>query len=477
MRAHIDGSGRSGNDPTGGDDAGRPPRSPDAVRRARRYGLGPMLVLAGVNLVDQIDMAILRGVLPLLEDQWSLSDLQLGLLGFAFVVVNSVATIPAGWFADRVRRTRLMGWTLLSWSGLIALSATAVNYLNLLAARAVMGIGQSIDDPASTSLLGDYYPAHQRARAFSLQQVSMFVGGGIGVALGGWVGATFGWRWAFTLVGMPGSLLALAVFRMAEPRRGEADVPEGTPMPPEELPERPPLRELAATMWGDLRSELRMIFGIRTMRYVLVGVAALLFTVSGIGFWLAVYHERYSGMTLSQATAFTAVVLAVGGLIGTFGGGTLSDRFHVRFRGGRIVLVVATAAACGALFLASFVVPWIPLRLGLQLVGITAGAAAVPGLRAAMLDVVPAESRGVSASAFALTSTVFGTALAPPLVGVISDLTGSLVAAFFIVFPPVLVGLWLLLRARDTINDDAMAIMRAVYERTYGEPAPAPAAP
>ena len=188
-----------------------------------------MVVLALVNLVDQIDIAILRGVLPILEDEWSLSDLQLGLLGFAFVFVNAIATIPAGWLADHARRTRLIGWTLLSWSGLIALSATAVNYVNLLGARAVMGIGQAVDDPASTSLLGDYYPARLRARAFSLQQVSLFVGGGIGLALGGFVGETLGWRWAFALVGMPGSVVAVLVFRLREPVRGEADLPEGAP--------------------------------------------------------------------------------------------------------------------------------------------------------------------------------------------------------------------------------------------------------
>jgi MFS family permease len=162
-----------------------------------------MVVLALVNLVDQADIAILRGVLPILEDEWSLSDLQLGLLGFVFVFLNALTTIPAGWLADHTRRTRLIGWTLLSWTGLIALSATAVNYVNLLGARAVMGIGQAVDDPASTSLVGDYYPSRLRARAFSLQQVSLFVGGGIGLALGGFVGETLGWRWAFALVGMP----------------------------------------------------------------------------------------------------------------------------------------------------------------------------------------------------------------------------------------------------------------------------------
>ena len=298
------------------------------ARAARpKPGLWPMFFLAGVNLVDQIDTAIVRGVLPILEDEWGLSDLQLGSLGFVFVFVSAIATIPAGWLADNFRRTRIIGWTMTSWTALLALSATAVNYVHLLGARSVMGIGQAFDDPASTSLIGDYYPPSMRARVFSLQQVAIFVGGGIGLGLGGFVGDMFGWRWAFVVVGMPGSLLAIAAFRLREPVRGDVDrAAAGVQQLPTDsgvettsaAAARPPLSTFLRTMARELKVELRFIFGIRTMRYILVGVSALLFTVAGIGYWLAVYHERFSGMSLTEATAFTAAVLAVGGTIGTF---------------------------------------------------------------------------------------------------------------------------------------------------------------
>ena len=432
----------------------------------KRWPLYPLAILSLVNLVDQIDMAILRGVLPILEDEWNLSDLQLGILGFAFIVVNTIATIPAGWVADRVRRNRLMGWTLLSWSGLILLSATAVNYVNLVFARGVMGIGQSIDDPASTSLIGDYYPPRMRSRAFSWQQVAMFVGGGVGLALGGWVGEALGWRWAFALVGMPGSIVAILCFRLREPRRGEADaIAAGAPLPPEQPHVSIPWRSLYGQMRVELVDELRTIFAIRTMRFILVGVSALLFTVSGIGYWLAVYHERYSGMGVAEAASFTALVLGVGGGIGTILGGHIADRLYNRGPAARITYTVWSAILCTGMFLLSFFVPWLALRIPLQFFGILIGAGAIPALRASMMDVVPAENRGVGTSAFALCSAVFGTAMAPPLVGLLSDITGSLVTAFAIVFPPVIAGLLLLLRAKTTIVEDAAAI----FERMHSE--------
>jgi len=441
----------------------------------RRYPLWPLAVMALVSLVDQIDVSVARGVLPFLQDEWGLSDAQLGLIPSVFVLVSTVAALPAGYVADHYRRTRIVGWTLLSWSGLILLSATAVNYVNLLVARAVMGIGQAVDDPASTSFLGDSYPARMRARVFSWQQVTFFIGSGIGLAIGGIVGASLGWRWAFAIVGVPSVFVAMAVFALREPRRGEADLPET--MTWEEIEALPPPQvdthsgseglsfgQFLRIATKELIAELRMIFGIRTMRYVLVGVGALLFTVAGIGTWLAIYHERYSGMSAEQALVLTGGLLGLGGLIGTLGGGWFSDRFHARWKGGRIVIVVWSGVICAVLFMISFMVEIVWLRVLLEFIGIIAAGGAAPGLRAAMLDVVPAESRGVGASAMALTTALFGNALAPVLVGWISDLTGSLVAAFYIVFPPVIVGLLLLLRARHTLDDDARAIITAILE-------------
>lgn len=459
------------------------------------YAKKPLYVLSGVALIDQIDVSILRGVLPQLEKEFGLNDFQLGLLGFAFVFVNAIATIPAGWFADRHSRTKIIGWTLLSWSGLSALSAAAFNFPSLFAARAALGIGQAVDDPCSTSLLTDYYPPNLRGRVFSFQQISVFLGGGLGLALGAFVGEQLGWRWAFLLVGMPGSIVAYFCFRLREPRRGEGDeagigahVAAASVAPVEPDQGLAPaatadggetagmsLKEFWAEARSSLVSEMKMIFGIRTMRYILIGVGILLFTVSGVGYWLTVYHDRYSNMSYTQAAGFTAVTLAVAGIIGTLYGGSLADRVYGTGPAGRIRLVSNAIAACAVLFLISFMQPIVPLRIALQFFGVLAISMAFPALRASMMDVTPAESRGVSASAFALTSTVFGTALAPPLIGLLSDTINSLVGAFYIVTPPIIVGSLILRRAQHTIVEDAQAIITKMIERQQAANASAPA--
>lgn len=453
---------------------------------AVRYGLWPMICLGGVHLVDWTDQSIIRGIAPVLKDEWSISDFQIGSLTFAFVLINAVATIPAGWLADNMRRTRIIGFTMASWSGLILLSATAVNYIHLLLARTVMGVGQAFEDPATTSLMGDYYPPDRRARAFSLQQVALFAGTGLGVTLGGAIATTLGWRWAFVIVGMPGSLMAFLAFRLPEPVRGGMEAggaiqpvpvsaadsavgPDGVDGSDGEVPsrrQREPFKVFAGKMFEDLRAELAFILGIRTMRYILIGVSALLFTVTGVATWLPFYYERYADMSISEATAVTGGVLGVGGIIGTFFGGWLADRFLAeRGPATRIHITVVGGGLAMVLFMISFSTPLLGLQILMQFVGMIAGAAAFPGLRAAMLDVVPAQSRGVGASAFALCSVVLGTALAPPLVGLISDLTGSLVTAFYVTFPPVLVGIGFLYLATKTIAADAGKMLASMMAR------------
>jgi MFS family permease len=434
-----------------------------------RYSWVPAIVLASVALVDQTDVSILRGVLPLIKDDWHVSDFQLGALGFAFVLMHSIAAIPAGWMADRYRRTRIVGSTMLTWSALSALAAGSVNYANLFAARALLGIGQSIDDPSSTAMLADYYPPRLRGRVFSIQQVTTFVGAAIGLGLGGFVGSRLGWRWAFLCVGTPGVVVALLVFRLREPLRGESEHLEATGELPvaalQDSRRGMPLRTFLATAYREVVEEIRGIFAIRTMRYILVGIGTLLFSVTGLIYWLAVFHDRYSGMTLTQATGATGGVLGLGGILGTLYGGRLADRVYGRGPTGRILMTSNSIIISTVLFVISFAVPQVPLRFVIQFVGTFIAAGCIPALRASMADVIPASSRGVGVSAFSLVSAIFGQALAPPVVGLLSDVT-SLRAAFFIISPPLILGALIVRRAKSTISEDAGAILQSIAARS-----------
>lgn len=416
-----------------------------------RYGRKPVLVLAGVGLVDAMDRGILAGVLVPLQADLGLTDVQLGLLDTAYVIAGLLIALPAGYLADRRRRTRIVSVVLGFWAVISAATAAAANFAQLFAARTALGIGETVDDPAARSLVCDYYPARIRSRAFSYLRVTPSVGRALGIALGGAVGAVVGWRWAFVLVGVPGSLLAFYVWRLPEPRRGESDGP--VRVGPE-----PPARR---TVWQDWADALR----IPSLRALMLGTAITNGALMGIAFWAAAYHQRHSGMTLVEATSITGALILLGSISGTLIGGRLGDRMH-GVAPAAPMWFAGASTALGAVFLFLSVQDGIPIwtaRVPLQILAIGLLVCALPATIAMTGEVTPARIRGTAFSMVRLTTTLIG-AFSPPVLGWLAlrqatagpngEAVGDLGFAFAASLPLLLVGALVLAFGGRTVGQD-----------------------
>lgn len=451
--------------------------APEAITRPaptpETQSTWPMWLLGLVIMVDQIDQNLVRGVVKPLQDDFGLSDAQIGILLSCFVLVNGLVTVPAGYLADRWNRSRTIGHTVIAWSGITALTAAAPNYLSLVAIRSALGFGQGITEPAASSLLADYYPADQRGKAFSIQQVLLFVGFGLGVGLGGVIGNSLGWRWAFIIVGLPGVIFAFLCYRLKEPTRGHGErvhlgLDAGDDV--DATVEKEPMFEngfgtFMRDMVAGLREDLRTIWGITTMRYALVGVSSLLFTITAIGAALPQFYERHLGVEEGQAEAYLGALVIVAGIPGVLLGGRVADRFATKVRGARMAIPAYSIIVGNALVMSSYVVRSFAPAYALQILGFFCMTMAVPALRAGISDAVPANLRGAGFGAFNLCSVVFGQAAAPLIVfGLSGMFDDNLRTAFLLVSPPVFIGGLLLLRARDHIEADAQKIFQAILE-------------
>ncbi len=431
-----------------------------------------MWVLGFVIMIDQVDQNLLRGVQTNLQKDLHLSDFQIGILLSAFILVNGLISVPAGYLADRFRRNRTVGHTIVAWSGLSAATAVMPNYTSLLAVRGALGFGQAITEPCCASLLADYYPAEERGLAFSIQQVLLFVGIGLGVALGGGIASRWGWRAAFPIVSLPGMVIAIAAYRLREPRRGESDMAHvGVDAGDDPDVEHPPMFEHGVKrFFGDmidgLRGDLRTIWSITTMKYALVGVSTLLFTVTAIAAGLPKFYEEQMHTTAARGTALVGLLVILGGIPGVLLGGRLADRYATRIKGARMAIPAYCLLAGNTLFVLS----WIPkLSLGvvflLEVVGFFITVMAVPALRAGLSDAVPAHLRGAGFGAFNLVSVVFGQAAASIIVFSLAGAFGNDIrTAFFICSPPVFIGALVLLRARNHLDADAAKIFEAILK-------------
>ena len=212
-----------------------------------------------------------------------------------------------GKVADRTSRKKVITFGVIFWSFATFLSGLAGSFRQLLGARALVGVGEAAYTPAATAIISGTFSQKIRARVQGIFDMGMFLGGSIGVAMGGLLAQHVGWRPAFFIVGVPGLLLALYLKRLPEPPRG----------PREELV---PIRHL-----------------LRVPAYVavLVGGWFLTFTAHAFIAWGPTFVSEVKGYSLGASSLSLGGTLAAAGLLGVFSGAAIADRLYRRFPYGR----------------------------------------------------------------------------------------------------------------------------------------------
>ena len=305
-----------------------------------------LAILTALNALNFIDRFLLQGFAVDLMADLHLSNLQFTLLtGFAFTLFYTVAGLFMGALADRLHRPRLIAAGLGAWTLLTAATGLAGNFAQLAALRTLTGIGEATLTPAAIGLLADTQPPRRRALATGIYYLGAPVGIGSAFLLAAALGASMGWRRAFTLLGLVGLLLALLATRLREPRATGSAV------------EAPPRRRLDAV--HDAFSSLRGSPALRLLMaagiLVIFGQGALVLDQA----WLV--QER--GFAKEHAQALSGAMLMGGGVLGSLLGGWLADRMEARHRGGRLrFLALAYAVGVPVAYVYRFADPAVVVR-------------------------------------------------------------------------------------------------------------------
>ncbi len=167
-----------------------------------------LVAIAASVLVVGLDLTVLSLALPVLSAQLHASTTDLQWFSAAYSLVLAAALLPAGLIGDRIGRKKLLLVALVLFGVSSAACAFSRTPAELIAARAVLGLGAAAILPMSIAVLPVLFTDEERPRAIAVIMGATFIGFPIGPLLGGWLLDNFWWGSVF-LINVPVVVLAL----------------------------------------------------------------------------------------------------------------------------------------------------------------------------------------------------------------------------------------------------------------------------
>jgi len=367
-----------------------------------------LALLTGLNLLNYLDRLVVSAVLPKIEVSLGLSKLVEGTLATVFLVGYFLTSPIFGTLADRGKRKGLVAIGVAVWSAATIASGLATGMWSLLAARAVVGVGEASYATIAPTIIDDIAPPEKKGRWLAVFFAMTPVGGALGYFTGGIVEHAYGWRAAFFVAGGPGMILAVLCLLIAEPERRVVKARESA---------------LQAA---------RALVPFALYRRGVLGYCAYTFVVGGFSYWAPTFLYEHHHMELGRANFLFGAVTVAGGAIGTAIGGSLGDRAARVDRGeassdlnaarGYLVVCAAGAAIAAPLALAAFLAPTSTGFFAWAFFCEVALFLSTSPINAVILRAVPVERRASAMALAILGIHLLGDLWSPPLIGTIADL-------------------------------------------------------
>jgi predicted MFS family arabinose efflux permease len=365
-----------------------------------------LVVLTLLFTLHHVDRNLVSVLAEPIKKEYHLTDSQLGTLtGLVFAISYAVAGIPVGLLIDRVNRVRLGALALALWSVLTVFSGIARSYSAMILARVGIAAGESAASPTGMSLITDFFPKERRATALGWFYASTPLGLAIGYSLGGIVAKDYGWRAAFFFAGIPGVLIALLlVLTVREPKRGSFDPPAT-------------VKEPKSSIFSVTKVILTKPILIFLLLASMLGVTGQ----AGMSAFLAPFFIRIHHLPIDQVGLMIGGTLGIGGLLGMPLGGFIADKLGHQ-KPGRPSRFVALAALIAApVAAAGFLVPSVPVALGLIGFYSLLASTYYGSTFSAFLSNAPVSVRGSAGAFMIVVLNLVGYGLGPQLSGIFSD--------------------------------------------------------
>jgi MFS family permease len=356
-------------------------------------------------MFDYIDRMIVTSMFVHIEAALGITHTQSGLLVSAVYWAIVLLTFPVSILVDRWNRTKTIGIMAVLWSMATFLCALTGNFVQLLLARALIGVGEAGYAPGGTAVISGLYPEDKRSKMMGLWNASIPLGTAIGVLLGGIIATRLGWKHAFGLVALPGFIVAVLFFFVKDYKTVDLSYTDS--------------QNQKTKMKG--RDFLREFISKPSLILTYFGFAAVIFVTTSLMTWLSSYFHVTRDLPMEKAGTMASAVVVLA-IVGAPLGGYITDLWRKKDIRARLLFpTISTSLAAIFLMIALWLTKGAIQYVFFLLVGVTV-TAFLPAAISVTQDVIHAGMRAMSYAVAVVVQNLLGASMAPIVIGRLYDL-------------------------------------------------------
>jgi ABC-type branched-subunit amino acid transport system ATPase component/predicted MFS family arabinose efflux permease len=423
----------------------------------------PLVVLFGLNAVDELGRFAFGVLLPNIRDDFGLSTQGvLTVVAFGFVGALVLA-LPIGFWGDRFNRILLIVIAGVLLGTFTILTALAVSVVMLAIARAGSELGRGFNDPVQNSLIPDYYDVPVRPKVYAVHRSANAIGQALGPLLGGVIAYFYGWRAPFFFFAIPTAIFVILALRLRDPVRGHFERQRmGASEAAIATEEAPP-------SWAE---SWRIVWQVRTLRRIFAALPFVALSIVGLLTVGSLFYQEIFGLNEVQR-GIIAAVAEPAQIAGFFIGIPIATRLMARDPGLVLKFLAGVTGFIAVVWVAFSQAPNLPVAIGCNILISGSLGLLVPGIYSVLSLAVPPKVRAFGFAVAAMW--IIPGLLLLPVIGGVADAYG-IREALLAAAPVFVVGGLILASAGSQVAGDIRRVWTAsaaqsevAYERRQGK--------
>lgn len=372
------------------------------------------------------DRAILNPVLLNIQLDFSLTNAQTGLISSIFFFTYAAVQVPAGMLGDKISYKWILVPCYIAFGVTTALTGLAPTYIMLLFFSALTGIGQGAFFGPQYALSSKIIPLERRTIGSAL----INSGSAVGITLG-FIGSSYitlagtqSWRTPFLIFSIPTVIVGIIIWLAIKDYKVEST---------------------------QENKELKASFSIKDLFTRDLLISYVVAFCSLYGFFVALtwlpYFLQTERAIIGTQSGMLSSLIALASIPGAILFSMISDRLGKR----KIIALILLPLASISLFMVAYAQSFTGLIIALTCYGLTGKLALDPILFAFVADHAPKNNYATIFGVFNLAG-MSASVVAPYVTGFIADVTGTMVAGFYLAAIILIIGFIIMLFATDGVS-------------------------